>query len=91
MKNVKPFNELFEREQKDAIVESTGAQYRADLDRYLPLHDAPNPMADAKKLAKDYSWEPDELLSICYNIMVEINEHKLAADFVEIVKKSYEA
>lgn len=72
------------------VGESSGAQYRENLDRFLPLHDAPNPRNDAKKLVKLYSWEPDELLSICYNIMVEINEHQLAADFVEIVKKSYE-
>jgi len=62
-------------------------EYNETLDEYIPLHSDPEISKKAHDLATEFRWEPDDVIALAYNMLVEVNYHDMAKDFVELVKK----
>lgn len=69
------------------LFENFDNSYNEMVDEFIPLHADPTVRAVVKKTTEDYKWEPKEVIATCYGMLVEINEHNLAKDFVALVKK----
>ena len=65
------------------------SDYGKDVDMYIPLNSDPAVRAAVKKATEDFKWEPDEIIAMCYGMLVEINEHDMAKDFVALAKKHH--
>ncbi len=91
MKNLKKFNETFENDMTPADLGNdewkASKIYNQDLYENIPLYTDSYLKQEAHDLATKYKWEPDEMIAIAYNMFVEVNQHDLAKEFVQLLKK----
>ena len=84
-----PADQGAEAAKDDAKFWADSKAYNAKLDEFVPLHSDPAVRAAVKKTTEDFKWEPDEIIAMCYGMLVEINEHDMAKEFVELAKKHH--
>ena len=61
--------------------------YDKMVEEYIPMADDPAVRKAVKETTEAFKWEPDEIIAMCYGMLVEINEHDMAKDFVALAKK----
>jgi len=63
--------------------------YNNMVAEFIPLANDPAVRKAVKETTESFKWEPDEIIAMCYGMLVEINEHDMAKDFVALAKKHY--
>lgn len=64
--------------------------YNEMVNEFIPLHDDPAVRKAVKETTEAFDWEPDEIIAMCYGMLVDINEHDMAKDFVALAKKHHQ-
>lgn len=64
-------------------------EYNKMVEEYIPMADDPAVRKAVKETTEAFKWEPDEIIAMCYGMLVEINEHDMAKDFVALAKKHH--
>lgn len=59
--------------------------YSEKVDRTIPLWRDSEIKSVALELTKRFDYDPDPIIAICYNMLVDINEHDLVKDFVNLL------
>jgi len=77
----------FDNINEDYTPADTGSDYSKDVDTYIPMNSDPAVRAAVKKATEDFKWETDEIIAMCYGMLVEVNEHDMAKEFVGLAKK----
>jgi transposase len=89
---LKRFNQL---DEQDVVTLSDGTTrdftdsnaYSKLVNEVIPLNDDEKIRDLSAKITADLKWEPNEVIALCYNMLVEINEDDIAIAFVDVVQK----
>lgn len=63
--------------------------YNEMVDEFVPLHSDPAVRKAVKETTQAFDWEPNEIIAMCYGMLVDVNLHDMAKDFVALAKKHH--